>query len=47
MLEVHVATQGWVGFGISPNGDMKGSDVIMGWVTDDGDVKLVVSKSPS
>lgn len=32
---VRVKTEGWVGFGISPNGQMPGSDVVIGWV--DGD----------
>ena len=32
---VRVNTTGWVGFGISPNGQMPGSDVVIGWV--DGD----------
>ena len=32
---VRVKTTGWVGFGISPNGQMPGSDVVIGWV--DGD----------
>ena len=27
---------GYVGFGISPNGGMAGSDVVIGWVKDDG-----------
>ncbi len=29
-----VETKGWIGFGLSPNGGMKGSDVIIGWVDD-------------
>ena len=29
---VKVKTTGWVGFGISPNGQMPGSDVIIAWV---------------
>ncbi|GFO49022.1 DBH-like monooxygenase protein 1 [Plakobranchus ocellatus] len=33
-LEMVVKTNGWVGFGISPNGAMKSSDVIIGWVKD-------------
>jgi hypothetical protein len=33
---VNVSTTGWVGFGLSPNGQMPGSDVVMGWVTNDG-----------
>ena len=32
---VRAKTEGWVGFGISPNGQMPGSDVVIGWV--DGD----------
>ncbi|CAD5114492.1 DgyrCDS3617 [Dimorphilus gyrociliatus] len=31
-FEIQVKTKGWVGFGISPNGNMKGSDVIMAWM---------------
>ena len=27
-------TRGYVGFGISPNGDMVNSDVVIGWVKD-------------
>ena len=34
---VNVSTTGWVGLGISPNGQMPGSDVVIGWVaTEDG-----------
>lgn len=29
---VNVSTIGWVGFGLSPNGLMPNSDVVMGWV---------------
>ena len=32
---VKVKTTGWVGFGITNNGQMPGSDVVIGWV--DGD----------
>ena len=31
-FEVHVETRGYIGFGISPNGMMAPSDVIVGWV---------------
>ena len=31
-----VKTKGWIGFGLSPNGGMKGSDIIIAWITDDG-----------
>lgn len=33
-FEVHVKTRGYVGFGISPNGAMYPSDVVVGWVKD-------------
>ena len=33
---VRVQTTGWVGFGLSPNGQMPNSDVVIGWVTDEG-----------
>ncbi len=35
-FKVEVQTRGWVGFGISPNGGMKDSDIVIGWITDDG-----------
>ena len=37
---IHIAidanTTGWIGFGLSPNGQMPGSDVLIGWISDDG-----------
>lgn len=30
--EIHARTLGWVGFGLSPNGGMDGSDVIVAWI---------------
>ena len=33
-FEIHAKTLGWVGFGLSPNGGMAGSDVIIAWVKD-------------
>ena len=30
---VNVSTTGWVGLGISPNGGMVNSDVVIGWVS--------------
>jgi hypothetical protein len=33
-FEAHVRTNGWFGLGISPNGGMGGSDIIIGWVKD-------------
>ena len=41
---VNVATNGWVGFGISPNGGMVNSDVVVGWVNDDGEAFFHVSR---
>ena len=34
---VNVSTTGWVGFGVSPNGQMPGSDVVIGWIAADGE----------
>ena len=39
---VRVQTTGWVGFGLSPNGQMPNSDVVIGWVTDDGETMFHV-----
>ena len=39
---VRVQTTGWVGFGISPNGQMPNSDVVIGWV-DNGQTFFHVS----
>ena len=41
--EIHCKTKGWVGFGLSPNGKMDKSDVVVGWITDDGLVNFTVS----
>ena len=41
---VRVQTTGWVGFGISPNGGMVDSDVVIGWVEGDGAVQFKVIK---
>ena len=40
---VNVSTTGWVGFGLSPNGQMPGSDVVIGWVDNDGNIQFHVS----
>ena len=40
---VRVQTSGWVGFGLSPNGQMPDSDVVIGWVTADGETMFHVS----
>ena len=29
---VRVRTTGWIGLGLSPNGQMPGSDVVIGWI---------------
>ena len=39
---VNVSTTGWVGFGLSPNGQMPGSDVVIGWVRRNGQVSFKV-----
>jgi hypothetical protein len=35
-FELHCKSRGWVGFGFSPNGGLKGADIVMGWVDDSG-----------
>ena len=40
---VNVSTTGWVGFGLSPNGQMPGSDVVIGWVSNTGESFFAVS----
>jgi hypothetical protein len=35
-FSIEVETQGWVGFGISPNGGIKNSDLVIGWLTKNG-----------
>ena len=40
---VKAKTNGWVGFGVSPNGGMVNSDVVIGWVNDEGQAFLHVS----
>jgi len=42
-VAVRVQTDGCVGFGLSPNGQMPGSDVVIGWVDDQGNAYLHVS----
>ncbi len=39
---VRVKTTGWIGFGLSPSGQMVGSDVI-GWINNEGTVYYHVS----
>ncbi len=35
---VNVSTTGWVGLGLSPTGGMSNSDIVIGWVNDQGQV---------
>ena len=44
VFEVRVHTTGYVGFGLSPNGDMAPADVVIGWVKDDGTTHFSVSR---
>ncbi|XP_052790852.1 DBH-like monooxygenase protein 1 [Mya arenaria] len=39
-FEAHVKTRGWVGLGLSENGDMYPADVAVGWVNADGSLEL-------
>ena len=41
-IAVLVETTGWIGLGISPNGQMPSSDVVMGWVDQNGTAFLQV-----
>ena len=41
---VRVGTTGWIGFGLSPNGQMPNSDVVVGWVDTTGTAHFHVSK---
>ena len=43
-IAVLVETTGWIGLGISPNGQMPRSDVVMGWVDGNGQAFLQVIK---
>lgn len=40
VFEIQVKTTGWAGFGLSPNGGMEGSDVIVTWVDKSGKVNF-------
>ena len=42
-IAVLAETTGWIGLGISPNGQMPGSDVVMGWVDRSGEAFLQVT----
>ena len=41
--EVHCKTDGWVGFGLSPNGGMDQSDVFIGWIDKNGAINFTVN----
>ena len=34
IAEIHVKTTGWVGFGLSPDGKVRDSDIFIGWIKD-------------
>ena len=42
-IAVRVQTNGWIGLGISPNSQMPGSDVVIGWVDESGTPFLQVT----
>ena len=42
-IAVRARTTGWVGFGVSERGNMVNADIAVGWVTDQGEVRLTVS----
>ena len=42
-FNVVVQTTGWVGFGLSPDGGMVNSDVVIGWISSDGTAYFNVS----
>ena len=39
---MQVATQGYIGFGFSPNGGMAGADMILSWISSTGKIHLQV-----
>ena len=40
LFEIHCKTLGWVGFGLSPTGNMVNSDIAIGWVDNNGKANL-------
>ena len=42
---IRVQTTGWVALGLSPNGQMPRSDVVIGWVNNNGTVFFQVSSN--
>jgi hypothetical protein len=41
-MKITGKTEGYVGVGFSPNGAMTGSDLVIGWVDDQGKANLMV-----
>ena len=41
-IKVEVATTGWIAWGISPNGKMHGSDIVLGWKTKGKYIKMLL-----
>jgi hypothetical protein len=39
----NISTNGWFGVGISPDGKMLNSDIVVGWVNSDGSAQFHVS----
>eukprot|EP01084_Bolivina_argentea_P149057 260473_1 len=39
-IGLEVESFGWIGFGLSPNGQMPESDIIIGWIDDSGEPHL-------
>lgn len=44
-FDVEASTRGWLAVGLSPNGGMAGSDVMLGWVDDDSGIARVIDAS--
>lgn len=45
-LKVVANATGWVAFGLSPTGGMKGSDIVMGWINADGSKSFTDRHAP-
>ena len=43
-MEMSAPSSGYVAIGFSPNGGMRGSDIVMGWVDDKGVGHIKVSR---
>jgi hypothetical protein len=42
IMEISAPTKGYVSIGFSPNGAMRGSDIIMGWIDSQGQAHIKV-----